>query len=323
MENITNNKERHIWIDWMKVIGIYFIVLGHFFPNHYEYIYVFNVPVFFIISGYLSKKESSNNIFLKKTLYNLFIPMFLMSFLNHIYINKYDIINNEYNILSFYEFIYGIIKGNHPILGACWYIYALIILKILFQYTPFAIFLTIAFLSPFISLYLNNNLDYIYRNYIAFNIFLSCPLYAIGIIIKKYSINMVSDNKLKYIFILSLILAFFCGKYNGEVWLYQNGYGKNILLFFIGAVSGTFAIFAISKFISNKIKFPLIKDISNSTILIMGLHWNILQLFYKLSINNSFLPYIYSFIIIALFIPVWYFCRTYIPLLVGIYKIKK
>ena len=41
-------KEHLYWIDWMKVIGIYFIVLGHLFPIGNEYIYVFSVSLFLL-----------------------------------------------------------------------------------------------------------------------------------------------------------------------------------------------------------------------------------------------------------------------------------
>lgn len=48
-------KERRIWIDWMKVVGMLFIVWGHFTPNiMHNFIYAFNVPLFFCISGALT-----------------------------------------------------------------------------------------------------------------------------------------------------------------------------------------------------------------------------------------------------------------------------
>lgn len=53
-------KERKNWIDWMKVLGMFFIVWGHSWPESMcPFIYAFNVPVFFLISGYLSKREES------------------------------------------------------------------------------------------------------------------------------------------------------------------------------------------------------------------------------------------------------------------------
>jgi fucose 4-O-acetylase-like acetyltransferase len=58
---ITN---RLNWIDWAKVIAISFVVFGHIpqvsgsFPQHY--IVTFHMPLFFFISGYLTKKELLN-----------------------------------------------------------------------------------------------------------------------------------------------------------------------------------------------------------------------------------------------------------------------
>ena len=47
-------QQRKIWVDWAKVLGMYTIIYGHCFPETMSnFIYAFNVPVFFIISGYL------------------------------------------------------------------------------------------------------------------------------------------------------------------------------------------------------------------------------------------------------------------------------
>ena len=65
---ITN---RLNWIDWAKVIAISFVVFGHIpqvsgsFPQHY--IVTFHMPLFFFISGYLTKKELLNANTLKNT----------------------------------------------------------------------------------------------------------------------------------------------------------------------------------------------------------------------------------------------------------------
>lgn len=50
---MANTKERKNWIDWMKAVGMLTIVWGHCFPEGgvSEFLYAFNVPLFFIISG--------------------------------------------------------------------------------------------------------------------------------------------------------------------------------------------------------------------------------------------------------------------------------
>lgn len=64
---------RHNWLDWMKAIGMALIVYGHFFSFFDIYVYVFSVPLFFLISGFLSKVETDNKLFFKKLWYNLAI----------------------------------------------------------------------------------------------------------------------------------------------------------------------------------------------------------------------------------------------------------
>ena len=48
------------WVDWMKVLGMYVIILGHTFPEGLcAFIYSFSVPLFFFISGFLDKRATS------------------------------------------------------------------------------------------------------------------------------------------------------------------------------------------------------------------------------------------------------------------------
>ena len=43
-----NEKVRLYWLDWMKTIGMFFIVWGHIFPEHFtDFVYAFNVPLFY------------------------------------------------------------------------------------------------------------------------------------------------------------------------------------------------------------------------------------------------------------------------------------
>ena len=71
-------QQRIIWVDWMKVLGMYFIIAGHFFPTGYTYIYIFSVPLFFFLSGFLNKKEDNRFTFWRKILYNYLLPLFLI-----------------------------------------------------------------------------------------------------------------------------------------------------------------------------------------------------------------------------------------------------
>ena len=45
--------KRFPWLDWMKVLALFSVAWGHFFSEGYHYLYVFNVQVFCVISGFL------------------------------------------------------------------------------------------------------------------------------------------------------------------------------------------------------------------------------------------------------------------------------
>lgn len=73
--------QRINWIDWAKSIAIIMVVFGHIPENTnnflIRYICTFHMPLFFFISGYLSKRQTnlSNNI--KKYWHSLIIPYFI------------------------------------------------------------------------------------------------------------------------------------------------------------------------------------------------------------------------------------------------------
>ena len=68
-------KKHFVFVDWMKVIGMYAIILGHFAPPILQYItYSFSVQLFFFISGFLFHKENDNRVFWEKNLRLLIIP---------------------------------------------------------------------------------------------------------------------------------------------------------------------------------------------------------------------------------------------------------
>lgn len=52
--------KRYAWIDCVKGIGIFLVVLGHIYKDNYvgQWIYSFHMPLFFMLSGYLMFKKS-------------------------------------------------------------------------------------------------------------------------------------------------------------------------------------------------------------------------------------------------------------------------
>lgn len=313
---------RYNWIDWMKAIGIFLIVYGHYFSYGDTYIYVFNVPLFFIISGYLYKKEISIKVFWKKTMYNLIIPMLILIILVQLYLLARKMLSVPITLNEIRDIGINIILGQHKQYGPCWFIYTLALIRILRFYLPekrirsVSIFIIFAFII--FSCYLSYEKMFIGNAYV--NVCVAYPFFAIGEHLQKYkdTINSFSSKAwIIFIIIVSTIIVLLCGKYNGNIWMYKNDYGLSFILFILGGCVGTVSIFGISKLL-NSYKSRIVEDISIGSLIIIGLH---LQLINYTKITPS-LDVISAMILTLMFVPVIRLAKKYCPLIIGIYRIK-
>ena len=313
------NRERIQWIDWMKVIGMYFIIAGHLFPKGYTYIYIFNVPIFFIISGFLYKDENSNIYFFKQIFFNYICPVVIIRTIMYFW-EKYTY-NNSDTFFSLFEYWFYILKGQQNCIGACWFIYTLIIIKCLFQYiTNRKILITILVLLTGTAIVFN--IFNIHKNNAFFNVMVSIQPFAIGYYLRKYKETLIKYQISKVSFILlfafSIFIIFICGKTNGNVWLYQNAYGKSFVLYLIGVVGGIILLFILAKLFEKK-KYRFISILSTGNILTLGFHQffvNAIQMNFN---TNNFYSYVLAFIILTLFIPMIIICKAYFPFILGMY----
>ncbi len=133
---------RLVWIDWMKTWAMYFIIAGHCWVPGNKFIYVFSVPCFFILSGFLSKREDDAEIFWKKLLWNLFIPMCLYFTITSVVQFAVQIVKGTFKVSFLYQApllaAVGMQGQNYAAGGlkAMWFVYTLLICKILLQYVP-------------------------------------------------------------------------------------------------------------------------------------------------------------------------------------------
>lgn len=66
---------RIVWVDAMKGVGMYFIVLGHMFPKGLEFIYAFSVPLFFLLSGFTTSRKQTDESAVTGVVIRLGLPM--------------------------------------------------------------------------------------------------------------------------------------------------------------------------------------------------------------------------------------------------------
>lgn len=327
---VTSVQENRLeWIDWMKATGIYLVVLGHFDSYGNDFIYAFHMPLFFLISGFLCKKEDNQGVFWKKLWFNLVVPMLIIAVANFVYASILLLIDGSFEFKTFYWFFRNVLFGMVSGFDNLWFVYTLILLKIIFQYCRSSVLfyaLTVVMLA----------LAYIYNNYdlSAFPFFLNepnaivdvCtayPFFALGILAHDYKTILKEWNHkgmLVMTGVCGFLLVSVCCSYNGSVGLHCCDYGGNMLLCLLGGISGTMMVFAVSKLLGHASKYVVV--ISRGTIIILGFQKIIIALV-RVFFPVSYADIVFALVIVILFIPIILWTEKYFPLMAGKYRINK
>lgn len=251
-----SSTKRLNWVDWMKVIAMYFIIAGHCWVPYNEYIYIFSVPCFFIISGFLSHKQQSHSVFWKKLFWNMVIPMMLFLIVNLAFYDLQMFVNGQFDISFLWKgplLSLAGMQGQDYLAGglkAMWFVYTLCLCKIIIQYLPkkFESLLLVALSIVFcIIAWIMNMRGLEIRNAVV-NLFLAFPFFCFGYVLRPLldKLNSLSVGKSSLLFAVCAVLSYLCGKYNGMVFLYRCSYGNNLLLCLLGGISGTCLVYIAS-----------------------------------------------------------------------------
>ena len=329
MESVALTPSKRLeWIDWMKALGIYLIVLGHFYSIGEKQIYIFHVPLFFVISGILCKKEINQGLFWKKLWYNLVVPMLIMAFVNFVYACIQQLQDRTFELKTIYWFVRNVLFGMVSGYGVLWFILTLVVLKIISQYSSKVLFyiLVIAMLAL---AYVYNHFDFsTYPFFLnapnaVINVFTAYPFFALGVFLCDFKCILNEwNNKLTYglAIVCGLFLVWTSDLFNNYVAMYRCDYGGNMLWFLMGGIAGSVIIFAVAKLLGHAL-IP-ITIISRGTIVILGFHRLFIDLF-RVFFSASYLDILLAAVIVLLFLPLITITESYFPLLVGKYRTNK
>lgn len=309
-----------VWLDYARFLGIIFVIFGHtlqrcigFKDNMYlneiwDYIYLFHMPLFFVISGLLFNRDKLTTTTLKiggKIIGRIVIPYLIYQFSFLIYyvtsnaLTSYPTINE--NIL--FKYIFGIIMGdgyNTPYSMAvclpCWFLICIIQLRLLFLFVPINKFTTISmsvvsFSTLVLLKWLNIDLYFCFDTTL-----MAIPYFLIGYYMKRLLQNSI---KISYLIVVFLLLCFVVGlilKINGAAQMIRPSFGRNIILNYIGGISGTIMVFSISMLLAKYFNnMPFVKTISRNTLFIIFFHWFLLNIISRVNgkINKVF-EFIYA-----------------------------
>lgn len=334
---MTNNRIN--WIDWAKCIAITMVVYGHipqtegsFLPF---YICTFHIPLFFFISGYLTKTRPNTKEEFKKCKHSLIIPYILYNIIFYPYwaIRLYIDQGIGFSILDYIikPFI-GIpfLQINSPISssvnGAMWFVAVLLIMRLTIHLCihtskPLLYIKIIALI--FIGLYIISMKHKLPLSMTIEGLFKCMPLYLLGYLTKQY--HWLEEISIQKDFIVAFILL------SISIWatfIYKDSdcFTNQIIAFYIVLITATYGILLLCKVLNN-ITNPIIVNISIGTLMIMGLHWMFIGttnflIEHILSMSTG-ITYFWAFaIIFAICIdvaiyPLILFAKKHAPILLG------
>lgn len=323
--------QRKIWIDWAKALSIFAIVWGHCFPEGLcGFIYAFNVPVFFIISGYLCHREASFGKCFDKTLHNLIIPYFILAAIK--------VAGPVIKHIGDGEWIWSVaavLGGFHSLNDApgcsnLWFVYSLVIVKLLFQVSSGKrdIALAMACLAGAV---VYNDILHLEWRWAVSNCLLAYPFFIIGNSLRDKDILqrlVISARQYRYGAALAAALliavTYIVGTQNGQAKLYMGQYANNVGLFAIGALTGSMAVFVLSALLDG-VRLKITRVISSGTIVILVFHRELLHPLLKeigktdtsslLTVN--ILVFVSAVIVVMAFYPIILLVKRFIPIVLG------
>lgn len=235
---IEENQSRLIEIDLLKSIGIIVMIMGHVgFGNYFDHIiHSFHMPMFFLISGYLFKESTPFFKFLKKKIYSLMIPYFLIGIIHYcifVFINYRHGVNI---LIPLYSLFFGNIN-NLPIANAIWFLTSLFFSELLFYLililNKYVRITCIIFLCI---------LGYIIPNYFRLPFAIDTSFIGVSLMYIGYKLkNICFASKYKFSY---LIFGFIIAMLNGYVNL-RLGIYSNIILFYLATCLITYGLYNI------------------------------------------------------------------------------
>ena len=271
------------WIDWAKVFAISCVVFGHTpqvpgsFPQYF--IVTFHMPLFFFISGYLTKKEYICAETMKKYWHTLIIPYLCYNLLFYPYwvLRHYIEVPNAV-LFDYVKPIIGVfmLQGNselyEPLNGVTWFIASLLGYKLILSIcnrTKYGHVVIILLILITTILYVHNQF-HLYITDLTPVGFIKClPFYFFGYYSKQYKlISTTAKQNDGFVGILCMcvsIFIFFIVKDKSNMIIY----GLRYWLISLFAIYGTVGI---CKSL-DRVRLKIIENVAVGTIVIMGVHF--------------------------------------------------
>lgn len=254
-DNLSNRIQ---WIDYAKGIGILSIILGHSGFPQMKYLFWFHVPLFFIISGFLNKKnEQKFTDFFRKKIISLWVPYYLYGILC---ILLFQVLIWNFNASFIYkEFLRLIYSGTKAtgVIGAYWFIPVIFFTEIIFYFYT-KINTKIIRVSLLLVCYFLFQLVFQYRNLpMDINVVpIAIVFFSIGTYLRENWQRRVIFSRLAIVILVIFMLFFHLKLVDMDIDL-KNAVASPVIINVIVPVALCQFIFFISMFLEKKEGIPL------------------------------------------------------------------
>ena len=277
-------KGRINWIDWAKFLAITAVVFCHTPQPHDSflkfYIGIFHMPLFFFISGYLTKARKNTKEELSKWKRSIIIPYFIYNLIFYPYWLIRLYVDNGGNI-GMFDYLVKPVVGlfflqiNTPIStdvnGVTWFLVALIVMRMTVHLcnkskhsTYYMILVALLSVLLFVITF-----QYEFEPITRDGVFKCMPLYLLGFLTRKY--NILNKFSFRQSFIWAFILISISAVL-GIIYRDTDSFTIEMISFYIVLVTATYGFMFLCKLLDS-LKSSVIVNISLGTLMIMGLHW--------------------------------------------------
>lgn len=131
--------QRLDWLDMAKGIGMILVVYGHSYGPNNRYIYLFHMPLFFILSGFLYNDQHSFLQFVIKKITTLYIPFagwnFIIMGIRLIWANQQGFLTEELldGRLENMKLMFLTVGKDGSYMGATWFLGSLFVISIAYK----------------------------------------------------------------------------------------------------------------------------------------------------------------------------------------------
>lgn len=340
-----------IWMDWAKFLGIFLVVFGHLLQKTQDWrtggwqypelmalwnvIYIFHMPLFFMLSGYMYKKVQS----FKKIFLTLVIPYLIYQIVFLPAAFAMNLRNEGFSFALLCKHLFGIVLGDgynttisYYDCLPCWFIVSIIQVRLFFH------FVHITRKSSILLLIICPAILLILKEYdIDFFLCLDSTLMAIPYFLIGHA--MAKGELLSRIkttgggiicSLICLIVLLVEYRINGPAQMIGPSFGENIFLNYIGGISGSMMVIFIVlnlKRINNNHRL-----LARNTLFLIFYHWVVLSVLGFIGFFNLWKlidNYVWTVIIMAMYtlmvlyssIPVISYLNKNYPIVLGKKKV--